>query len=192
MFQLVVLTAVPFIWFGMVAAISFLETPLKFRAPGMTVALGVGIGRIVFKALNSIEALFAIVLVIAVLTNPSAAPLTARAALGVAVATLAVQVLVLRPSMAKRTRPLAQSAAITANPGDSGGSSSSPTNVTVAAQDPDPAAPAASLAAAVITETPPVPIAKKATAAHLSYVAVELIKFVALPIAGIAVLLAAL
>ncbi len=171
MTQLVVLTAVPFIWFGMVAAISFLETPLKFRAPGMTVPLGVGIGRIVFKALNSIEVLFAIVLVIAVLTKPSAAPPTARTALGVAGLALAVQVLLLRPSMAKRTRPLAQSAA---------------------ALDPDLAAPEASLAAAVITEAPPLPVPKKATAAHVSYVAAELIKFVALPVAGIAVLLAAL
>ena len=36
--------AVPFIWFGMALAISFLETPLKFRAPGITVPLGLGIG----------------------------------------------------------------------------------------------------------------------------------------------------
>lgn len=49
----------PFVWFGMVSAISFLETPLKFRAPGMTHALGVGIGRLVFKVLNLVEAAMA-------------------------------------------------------------------------------------------------------------------------------------
>jgi hypothetical protein len=35
--------AVPFVWLGMVLAISLLETPLKFRAPGITLALGLGI-----------------------------------------------------------------------------------------------------------------------------------------------------
>jgi hypothetical protein len=42
--------AVPFLWLGMVLAISFLEAPLKFRAPGITLALGLGIGRLVFRA----------------------------------------------------------------------------------------------------------------------------------------------
>ena len=37
--------AVTFTWLGMVIAISFLEAPLKFRAPGVTVPLGLGIGR---------------------------------------------------------------------------------------------------------------------------------------------------
>ena len=32
-----------FVWLGMVLAISFLEAPLKFRAPGVTIALGLGI-----------------------------------------------------------------------------------------------------------------------------------------------------
>jgi hypothetical protein len=51
----VVLLMVPFVWLGMVFAISFVETPLKFRAPGITVPLGLGIGRLVFRALNATE-----------------------------------------------------------------------------------------------------------------------------------------
>ena len=47
--------AIPFIWFGLVGGISFIETPLKFRAPNITLALGLGIGRIVFSALNKVE-----------------------------------------------------------------------------------------------------------------------------------------
>lgn len=39
----------------MVLAISFLEAPLKFRAPGITVPLGLGIGRLVFQAFNAVE-----------------------------------------------------------------------------------------------------------------------------------------
>lgn len=43
------------LWFGMIAAISFLEAPLKFQAPGITIPLGLGIGRLVFAALNVAE-----------------------------------------------------------------------------------------------------------------------------------------
>ncbi|MGH3468580.1 MAG: hypothetical protein ACRDQF_12725 [Thermocrispum sp.] len=39
----------------MVLGISFLETPLKFRAPGVTIPIGLGVGRIVFRALNLVE-----------------------------------------------------------------------------------------------------------------------------------------
>jgi hypothetical protein len=39
----------------MVGGISFLEAPLKFTAPHITISLGVGIGRIVFHALNKVE-----------------------------------------------------------------------------------------------------------------------------------------
>lgn len=45
----------PSIWFGMVIAISFIEAPLKFQAPGITIPLGLGIGRLVFTALNIAE-----------------------------------------------------------------------------------------------------------------------------------------
>lgn len=52
-----------FLWIGFVCAISFMEAWLKFRAPGITVPLGLGIGRIVFRALNKVEwALFAVIL----------------------------------------------------------------------------------------------------------------------------------
>ena len=32
-----------FVWLGMVLAISFLEAPIKFRAPGVTLQIGLGI-----------------------------------------------------------------------------------------------------------------------------------------------------
>jgi hypothetical protein len=55
----------PMLWLGMVLAISFLEAPLKFRAPGVTLALGLGIGRMVFRALNTVEVVLAVLLVVA-------------------------------------------------------------------------------------------------------------------------------
>jgi hypothetical protein len=54
--------SIAFIWFGLVAGISFLETPLKFQAPNMTIPLGLGIGRLMFFALNKIEIILAILM----------------------------------------------------------------------------------------------------------------------------------
>ncbi|BAD59846.1 hypothetical protein IU443_21370 [Nocardia farcinica] len=91
----------PMLWLGMVVAISFLEAPLKFRAPGITVPLGLGIGRIVFKALNTVEAVLAVLLVLACLVLGPATAVWVW--LGVAVAVLAVQILVVRPPLSRRS-----------------------------------------------------------------------------------------
>ncbi len=55
------LILIPFIltfWAGMVAAISFLEAWLKFQAEGVTLKIGLGIGQLVYGALNWIELTF--------------------------------------------------------------------------------------------------------------------------------------
>ncbi|GAA4275622.1 hypothetical protein [Aquimarina mytili] len=44
-----------FIWIGCVCAISFMEAWLKFQAHGITTKLGLGIGQLVFYALNKVE-----------------------------------------------------------------------------------------------------------------------------------------
>ncbi len=51
-----------FLWTGFICAISFMEAWLKFRAPGVTLPIGLGIGKLVFGALNKVEWFFAIVL----------------------------------------------------------------------------------------------------------------------------------
>ncbi len=55
MFLRILQIAVPFIWFGTVGAISFMEAPLKFTAPNIDLSLGLGIGYVVFHALNKVE-----------------------------------------------------------------------------------------------------------------------------------------
>ncbi len=55
----------PAIWIGLIIGISFIEAPLKFTAPGITIPLGLGIGRRVFLAMNVTEVALAIVLLIA-------------------------------------------------------------------------------------------------------------------------------
>lgn len=52
-----------FIWAGMLLGISFLEAPLKFHAPHVTLAIGVGIGRLVFGLLNKIEIVLSVCLI---------------------------------------------------------------------------------------------------------------------------------
>ncbi|MGF2944036.1 hypothetical protein [Mycobacterium sp. Lab-001] len=96
-----VAVAVTFVWLGMVLAISFLEAPLKFRAPGVTLPLGLGIGRLVFRALNAVEIGFAVVIVATVAAGP--VPVRSAVALGVAVAALLAQLLAVRPSLTARS-----------------------------------------------------------------------------------------
>jgi hypothetical protein len=90
-----------FVWLGMVLAISFIETPLKFRSPGVTLQIGLGIGRLVFRALNACElALAAVVAACFVIDAPTTVIVVAAA---VAVFTLLAQVLVVRPRLTRRS-----------------------------------------------------------------------------------------
>ncbi|MGH8166922.1 MAG: hypothetical protein ACREQ1_06755, partial [Woeseiaceae bacterium] len=57
---------VSFIWFGMSAGISLLETPVKFTAPTVTREVALDVGRVVFAALNKAEFVALILLLILV------------------------------------------------------------------------------------------------------------------------------
>jgi hypothetical protein len=93
--------AVVFVWLGMVLAISFLEAPLKFRAPNVTLQIGLGIGRLVFRALNTVEVVLAVIVLVAAVTSPP--PLAAAVALAVAFGALAVQIGAVRPQLNRRS-----------------------------------------------------------------------------------------
>lgn len=96
--------AIPVLWFGMVAAISFIEAPLKFQAPGITIPLGLGIGRLVFFALNIAEALMLVALLVLSLW-PAAARVSAvrmRSLIAVAVV-FVLKAAVVRPPLNART-----------------------------------------------------------------------------------------
>lgn len=54
-----------FIWIGFIAAISFMEAWLKFRAEGVTQSIGLSIGSLVFNALNKVEISLSIIIVTA-------------------------------------------------------------------------------------------------------------------------------
>lgn len=134
-----VFAGVAFTWLGMVLGISFLEAPLKFRAPDVTLRIGLGIGRIVFRALNWVEMVLAVVLTAAVVLAddvPGSVLVPGVIVLGV----LVVQLGAIRPVLNRRSdRVLAG-------------------------------------------ETAP------RSRAHLGYVATEVVKVVALVVAGVAAL----
>jgi hypothetical protein len=96
-----VAAAVTFVWLGMVLAISFLEAPLKFRAPGVTTQIGLGIGRLVFRALSFCELIFAVVIAAALFSTTHS--VTIDVAFTVAIAALFFQTVVARPLLARRT-----------------------------------------------------------------------------------------
>ena len=90
-----------FVWLGMVLAISFLEAPLKFRAPGVTLQIGLGIGRLVFRALNACEVALAVAIVVCFVIEPPNTGIVVTGA--VAIVTLLAQVVAVRPRLSRRS-----------------------------------------------------------------------------------------
>lgn len=89
--------ALTFIWCGLVLGLSFIETPLKFQAPDITRELGLGIGQLVFNALNRIEwFLSAATIVLLIHLRPSKLCVTLFA---VSIVIVIVQTFVLLPML---------------------------------------------------------------------------------------------
>ena len=57
------MAALFFVWAGMVLGISFLETPVKFTAPSVTLPIGLDVGRHVFGMFNKVELAFVLIMV---------------------------------------------------------------------------------------------------------------------------------
>ena len=96
-----VAAAATLIWLGMVLAISFLEAPLKFRAEGLELRVGLAIGRIVFRALNIAEVVWALVIAVCLSVTRSSGPVLVLAALTAVL--LAIQLLLVRPKLNRRS-----------------------------------------------------------------------------------------
>jgi hypothetical protein len=96
-----VAAAATLMWLGMVLAISFLEAPLKFRAEGLELRVGLAIGRIVFRALNIVEVVWAVVIAVCLTIAGPSGPVLVIAALTAVL--FAVQLLVVRPRLNRRS-----------------------------------------------------------------------------------------
>jgi hypothetical protein len=91
----------PAIWLGLIIGISLIEAPLKFTAPGITIPLGLGIGRLVFAAMNWVELVIAVILLWSILK--SGIDRAYRAVTCGLIGVLIIKVLVIRPLLNKRT-----------------------------------------------------------------------------------------
>lgn len=95
-----------FLWIGFVCAISFMEAWLKFRAPGITVNLGLGIGRLVFMALNKVEWLLAAIIFISYAKDLASFLATKKILILVALCVLTLQTVWLLPTLDARAEIL--------------------------------------------------------------------------------------
>lgn len=86
---------------GAIIAISFLEAPLKFLAPGVTIPIGLGIGRLVFTALNVLAGV--VLIVLTVVTVRARAGRASFGLLGAIWLVYLVEVAVIRPVLNQRS-----------------------------------------------------------------------------------------
>jgi hypothetical protein len=95
-----------FLWAGFVCAISFMESWLKFRAPGLTMPAGLSVGKLVFSALNKVEWLFTIVIVAGIFFNRDTQTSLDVLWLLIIVAILVVQTAWLLPALNTRAKAI--------------------------------------------------------------------------------------
>ena len=89
-------------WFGLIVGLSFIEAPLKFAAPGITIPLGLGIGRLVFTALAIAGWILLLALTAVALPRPRI-DRAAWANIGALWVVLAVQSFLVRPALSARS-----------------------------------------------------------------------------------------
>lgn len=71
-------TWLAYVWFGLTAGISLLEAPVKFTTPTLTRTVALDVGRVVFEALNQVELVMLIALLILVRVSGRARELWAH------------------------------------------------------------------------------------------------------------------
>ncbi len=98
------------LWLSMVVGVSVLEAPIKFRASRVTLAVGLDIGPLIFKALNGVEIILLVVLSAAYYAARQAT--TALILLGSVATVLTIQVVVVRPPLTKRSNRVPMGASV--------------------------------------------------------------------------------
>lgn len=91
---------------GFVCAISFMESWLKFKAPGVDIPTGLGIGRLVFSTLNKVEWFFAVAIVFSMFISKSNLFMLQNLAFFIPILALVLQTLWLLPVLDDRAQML--------------------------------------------------------------------------------------
>ncbi len=95
-----------FLWAGFICAISFMESWLKFRAPGLTMPVGLSIGKLVFSALNKVEWFFTVIIVANIFSNISAVTISDKIWFALILVVLIVQTAWLLPALNNRAKAI--------------------------------------------------------------------------------------
>lgn len=95
-------TAIPALWIGLLIGLAFIETPLKFLAPGVTLEIALGIGRLVLTAADIAGAVLLVTITVLSLVRPRITRPTAWVLGGLWVV-LVVQLAAIRPFLNART-----------------------------------------------------------------------------------------
>jgi len=93
-----------FVWFGMTAAISLLESPARFAAPALSREAALDLGRVVFSALNRAELVALVLLLILVRVSGGARRLLAE--VGALTLIMIAQTAWLLPELASRSQQI--------------------------------------------------------------------------------------
>ena len=93
---------IPPLWLGLLFGISFIEAPLKFQAPGITLELGLGIGELVFGVLNKVELVLMVGLAICIYYQKNILPKQMRLIAGLLFIALLFQTVFLFPILNER------------------------------------------------------------------------------------------
>lgn len=107
--------ALTFLWIGFVCAISFMEAWIKFQAPGITLELGLGIGKLVFSALNKVEWILAIIIIIKSIISGQSILKGKHLIITIAVIILAMQSFWLFPTLFERADMHIESQVVSSN-----------------------------------------------------------------------------
>ena len=104
------------LWSGCIMAISFMESWLKFRAPGVSLTVGLNIGKLVFNALNNMEWVFAMVALICYISSRKQMKLPVIILLGTTVLLLLTQTFWLLPALGARADALISGKTLSGSP----------------------------------------------------------------------------
>ncbi len=100
------LTALCLLWAGLLVGVSFLATPIKFRAPSLTMIAALDVGRQTFDALNKVEWLAVVIGLFLLLRLRSRQPRAVTVLLGVAACIVLLQGVWLLPVLDARVEQI--------------------------------------------------------------------------------------
>ncbi|MEM9131658.1 MAG: DUF4149 domain-containing protein [Actinomycetota bacterium] len=93
------LTLLIYTWFGLVLGVSFLATPVKFRAPSLTRPVALDVGRTTFHAFGKVEWVLSVAVLVAAALDDRGLPALVGVGIGAVVVIVVLQAAWLIPRL---------------------------------------------------------------------------------------------